>query len=209
MKTLITTLLFIPFIGLAQYDSSPQFGAFLNPGIRDFTLGSGEIKTKFGLEAGLNVKHSTRNGVLRLVYAVGHSYDVFKRKARTIEKGYSIIDNRIKGVNVLFRPEFRIVNRERVSMYVGVGPRFSAFYSFMEKRAITENGITTIEGWKKKGIYEVAFFGAHAAISIEYKFAEHWVLNLGLNAFTGFEFEFFNGEIYSGGNLTTGVAYVF
>jgi hypothetical protein len=209
MKLILAITLFIPLLGVAQYDSSPQFGAFLNPGIRDFTFNTGGVKTKFGLEAGLNVKHSTRNGLLRLVYAVGHSYDFFKGEDRTIENSYSIIDNRIKGVNVLFRPEFKIMNRERVSMYIGVGPRFSAFYSFMEKRTTTENGITTNEGWKKKGIYEVAFFGIHGAISVEYKFAEHWALNLGLNAFTGFEFEFFNGEIYSGGNLTTGVAYVF
>lgn len=208
MKLILAITLLIPLLGIAQYDSSPQFGAFLNSGLRDFTFNNGEMKNKFSLEAGLSVKHSTRNGVLRLVYAAGMTYDVLKRQDRTVDR-YTVIDNRIKGINVYFRPEFRILNRERVSMYVGVGPRFTSFYSFREKRVTTENGITTTKGWEKRGTYEVAYFGAHVAISVDYKFAEHWALNLGLNAFTGFEFEFFDGNIYSGGNLMTGVAYVF
>lgn len=208
MKTLIATLLLIPFIGNAQYGRNPQFGTFLNAGLRDLTFNRGGFKTRFGLEAGLNVKHYTRNGVLRLVYAAGMTYDVYKRQDRTIER-YSLIDNKVKGVTVLFRPEFRIMNKERVSMYIGVGPRFTTFYSFMEKRVTTENGITTVEDWEKRGTNEVAYFGIHAAISVDYKFTEHWALNLGLNAFTGFEYEFYDGDIYSGGNITTGIAYVF
>ena len=186
MKTLIATLFLIPFIGFAQYGRSSQFGTFLNAGIRDFTFNNGEYKTRFGLEAGLNVKHYTRNGVLRLVYAAGITYDVYKRQDRLVVDRYTVIDNKIKGVTILFRPEFRIMNKERVSMFIGVGPRFASTYSFMEKRETTENGITTAPGWEKRGTYEVAYFGIHAAISVDYKFADQWVLNLVFNAFTGF-----------------------
>lgn len=208
MKTLIATLLLIPFIGFTQYDSSPQFGTFMNAGLRDYTYNYGKIKSRYGFDAGLNVKHSTRNGVLRMVYAVGLSYDYYKREEITVSR-QSIIEDKVKGINVVFRPEFRIMNKERVSMYIGVGPRFSGFYSFMQKRVVTENGITKVENWQRRGTDEVVYFGIHGAISIDYKFAEHWALNLGLNAFTGFEFDFYDGDIFSGGNVTTGIAYVF
>jgi hypothetical protein len=210
MKTWITTLLLIPFLSNAQYDPSPQFGAFVNGGLRDFTTSNPIIKTRLGVDAGINIKHSTNNGRLRLVYSVGLIYDQYKLEDKTPAiNRFTEIDQKVKGVSVFFRPEFKIMNKERVSMYIGVGPRFSAFYSFMEKRVTTENGITTTQGWGKRGFNEVAYFGIHAAISVDYKFAEHWALNLGLNAFTSFEFEFYDGNIYSGGNLTTGVAYVF
>lgn len=210
MKTIIiTTILFISFSANAQYDSSPQLGVFVNPGLRDFTFNYGEMKTRFGLEAGLNVKHSTTNGVLRLVYAAGLTYDIYKREDRAVENRYTVSENKVKGAIVIFRPEFRIINRPRVSMYAGVGPKFCALYSFMEKRTVTENGITQVEGWQRKGFYELSYFGIHAAVSVDYKFSEHWALNLGLNAFTSFEFEFYDGDIYSGGNVTTGIAYVF
>lgn len=210
MKTIaLTILLFSSFNGSAQYDRSPQLGVFVNPGLRDFTFNYGKMKTRFGLETGINVKHSTRNGVLRLVYAAGLTYDYYKREDRDDVNRYTESKNKFQGIIVLFRPEFRIVNRERFSMYAGVGPKFCSFYSSREKRTVTENGVTTEEGWQKKGAYELSYFGIHAAMSVDYKFSEHWALNLGLNAFTSFEFEFFDGDIYSGGNVITGIAYVF
>lgn len=208
MKTLIATLLFIPFMGFAQYGRSPQFGAFANAGLRDYTSGTAKVKSRYGLDMGLNVKHSTRNGVLRMVYGVGFIYDYYQREY-TSEDRYSISESKVNGVSILFRPEFRILNKERISMYIGVGPRFSHFYSFREKSTVTENGVTTVQGWENKSYRELSYFGAHISLSVDYKFAEHWALNLGLNAFTGFEFEFFGGNIFSGGNVTTGVAYIF
>ncbi|AEA44239.1 outer membrane beta-barrel protein [Fluviicola taffensis] len=210
MKLILAIVILIPFLGIAQYDSSPQFGAFVNGGLRDFTTSYSTVKTRIGLDAGINIKHSTRNGRLRLVYSVGMIYDQYKLEDKTIAiNRFTDIERRVKGVSVFFRPEFKIMNKELVSMYIGVGPRFSAFYSFLEKRVTTENGITTTQGWEKRGTNEVAYFGMHAAIAVEYKFAEHWALNMGLNAFTSFEFEFYDGNIYSGGNVTTGVAYIF
>ena len=209
MKTLITALLLIPSLGFSQYDTRPQFGAFLNGGVRDFTTGNPTIKSTFGIDAGVNIKHYTENGRLRLVYAVGMTFDRYKLEDKTVINRFTDIDQRVKGISVLFRPEFKIVNREKLSMHAGVGPRFSALYSFMEKRVTIENGISITENWQKRGSNEVGYFGIHAAISVDYKFDEHWALNLGLNAFGGFEFEFFDGNSYSGANLTTGMAYVF
>jgi hypothetical protein len=107
MKTWITTLLLIPFLSNAQYDPSPQFGAFVNGGLRDFTTSNPIIKTRLGVDAGINIKHSTNNGRLRLVYSVGLIYDQYKLEDKTPAiNRFTEIDQKVKGVSVFFRPEF-------------------------------------------------------------------------------------------------------
>ncbi|MDF3028574.1 MAG: hypothetical protein K0S23_2881 [Fluviicola sp.] len=206
MKFILAITLFIPLLGISQYDSSPQLGAFINPGIRDFSFNEDNFKNRFGLEAGLTAKHSVANGLLRFGYSVGMTYDWYKRDY----KGYIITDSRVEGVAVMFRPEFRIINKPKFSVYAGAGPRFSYLYSFKEHSVMKkEDGTTLVKGWERKNSYEGFYLGIHAAVSVEYKFAEHWAFNLGLNAFAGATLGIFDINSCTGENLTTGVAYVF
>lgn len=208
MKLILAITLFIPLLGISQHDSNPrpQLGAFINTGLRGFSFNEDNYKNRFGLEAGLTAKHSIANGLLRFVYAPGITYDWYKRDY----KGYVITKSRVEGVALLFRPEFRIINRPKFSVYAGAGPRFSYFSSFKEKAVLTkEDGTVLVKGWERKGSYEGFYIGIHGAVSAEYKFAEHWALNLGLNAFAGATFGIFDINSCTGENLTTGVAYVF
>jgi hypothetical protein len=206
MKLILAITLFIPLLGISQYDSSPQLGVFINSGIRDFSFNEDNFKNRFGLEAGLTVKHSVANGLLRFVYSPGITDDWYKRDYN----GYIITHSRVEGVTVMFRPEFRIINKPKFSVYGGVGPRFSYLYSFKEKSVLTkEDGTMLVKEWERKNSYEGFYLGIHAAVSVEYKFAKHWALNLGLNAFAGATLGIFDVNSCTGENFTTGMAYVF
>lgn len=206
MRTILTTLFLIPVLAFSQYSRSPQLGFYMSGGLRDYTAGAVKIKSRHGFDLGLNVKHSTRNGILRLVYAGGFISDYYRTE--TLHKD-RIKETKIKGISILIRPEFRILNKERFALFIGVGPRFSSFISYKEKSVFLENGQTTVFPWKERPELKESYFGAHVSISADYKFAKHWALNLGINGFTGFEFAFYDGSIFSGGNITIGMAYVF
>lgn len=208
MKLITLLILVLAFTSFSQEQPKPQVGIYFNTGLRDATFGATMLKKRYGCGLGLNIKHSTRNGILRMVYGLGYSYDYYMAESKSDISTYTIF-SKVQGLEIILRPEFRFVNQPKFSMYGGIGPRFCNFYSYKRRTNTLENGVTTLTNWQSVGYNEKSMFGIHANISLDYKVTEHFVLNAGINAFTSFEFEFYDGDIYSGGNLHAGFMYSF
>jgi hypothetical protein len=208
MKLILAILLFVPFCGKTQDEATPQVGIYANIGLRQQNQMIKRYRDNHGIGGGLTIKHSSARGYLRFVYSLGLTSDNYDMVMTSPPEEEWIRKEKIKSINFLVRPEFRCLNRKGFSLYIGTGPAINGYYSFMRKDIQTEDGHVAVSGGKTRGYDGGFFFGWHGSLSMDYRINKHLSVNLGASIDGYLRFEF-SGTVYTGQNLTTGVAYVF
>ncbi|MNU66865.1 hypothetical protein D3C71_561880 [compost metagenome] len=206
MKTLLLIIFFIPVIGSAQFEATPQLGIYSNIGLRKQNQMVRRYRDNHGIGGGLTFKHSTAKGYLRFVYVLGLTHDTYDMIM--VSPDDWIRKEELKGVNFLIRPEFRCLNRKGFSLYIGAGLAINGYYSFMRKDIETsENGVV-VHGGKTQGYNNGLYYGLHASLSMDYRINKYLALNFGANIDGYLQLEL-SGTVYTGQNLSLGLSYCF
>lgn len=117
----------------------------------------------------------------------------------------------MSGFELLARPEFRLIGRERFSMYIGAGLNLDRFVSYFVKyKVVYYNPYEVSEkDWDHQGHREKFYFGFNAGLAADLLLTEKIKLGLDVSLVSRLRLEFSGSGQYTGQNLRLSVVRVF
>lgn len=164
----------------------------------------------FGVESGVTYRRTSTGKKFRMVYNLGYTYDYFDVEENDALSSYRVW-HRVGGLELLARPEFRLIGMERFSMYVGAGLNLDRFISYFVKyKTVYYNPYQVSEkDWDHQGHREEFYFGFHTGLAADLLLTEKIKLGLDISLVSRLRLEFSSSSQYTGQNFRVSVVRVF